>query len=242
MSIDQKVIGSAASVAARNKMTTPIPASQVVQQQPNSQTPYGSANTFPNFIARSTRPQKEEAIVLDSIDGLTNDDYLDGLDKLTDLNNARYILKISGGRVCIYLNDKNQILDVSTDSTTCFKCNQTGHIAKSCPSNLISSNEANSFKITTNDMTPGLQNNMPAQNNLTMVPNTTNKRPLSTTREDSRKYPINETPLPEKTATEKDEIGYHSDSTNTNNFQIVKSSKGKRRKVKKSTTTIIPSI
>ncbi|OXU19765.1 hypothetical protein TSAR_014209, partial [Trichomalopsis sarcophagae] len=48
-------------------------------------------------------PKREQAIVLDSIEGLTIDDYIDGLEKVIDLNHVRFISKISGLRVCIYL-------------------------------------------------------------------------------------------------------------------------------------------
>lgn len=51
-------------------------------------------------------PSKEQAIILDSIDGCTIDDYLDGIEKTTELSNVRFISKISGNRVCIYLNNK----------------------------------------------------------------------------------------------------------------------------------------
>ena len=37
------------------------------------------ANYRTNITATKNRPNKEDAIIMDSIEGLTNDDYIDGL-------------------------------------------------------------------------------------------------------------------------------------------------------------------
>lgn len=67
-----------------------------------------SSTSYSNAIT-STAPKREYAIVIDSIEGLTIDDYLDGLELLLDLTNVKYISKISGSRVCIYLNSKKHV-------------------------------------------------------------------------------------------------------------------------------------
>ena len=67
--------------------------------QPNSQ------QTYANATAKQILPTKEQAIILDSIEGISIDDYVDGLEKIIDLNQIRYISKISGRRVCIYLSN-----------------------------------------------------------------------------------------------------------------------------------------
>ena len=51
--------------------------------------------------ANVSRPSRDQAVVIDSIEGLTNDDYLDGIETLTSINNVRNISKTSGGRVCV---------------------------------------------------------------------------------------------------------------------------------------------
>ena len=50
-------------------------------------------------------PQKKQAIIFDSIEGIYIDDCVDGLEKVIDFNKIRYISKISGQRVCIYLSN-----------------------------------------------------------------------------------------------------------------------------------------
>lgn len=42
-------------------------------------------------------------------EGITDDDYLDGLEKLTEIRNVKYISKISGKRVIIYLKNKELV-------------------------------------------------------------------------------------------------------------------------------------
>lgn len=54
-------------------------------------------------------PKRDQAIVIDSLEGCTIDDYLDGLEQLLELSNVKFISKISGGRVCIYLANKSTV-------------------------------------------------------------------------------------------------------------------------------------
>lgn len=66
--------------------------------------------------ANISRPSRNQAIVVDSIENLTNDDYLDGIEKLTSLNNVTNISKMSGGRVCIYLSSKKLVEELNNKS------------------------------------------------------------------------------------------------------------------------------
>ncbi|KAJ8687368.1 hypothetical protein QAD02_023162 [Eretmocerus hayati] len=71
-----------------------------------------SGNTQPTFakvFSNSTRPKRQYAIVIESKEGLTHDDYLDGLEKLIDLDQVKSISKISGNRVCLYLESKTLV-------------------------------------------------------------------------------------------------------------------------------------
>ena len=91
-----------ATVVALAQMATNNDVNYTVSQNVNQQT-YAAA------IAKSSLPKKDEAIVIDAVDGLSNDDYIDGLEKLTSVSNIRYISKISGSRVCIYLANKTLV-------------------------------------------------------------------------------------------------------------------------------------
>ena len=93
--------------------------SQRIQESAVPATPSASPPTYAKITAAKKRPSKEDAIVIDSIDGLTNDDYIDSLEVLTNVNNIRHISKISGSRVIVYLSNsdlvqelKNKVLQV----------------------------------------------------------------------------------------------------------------------------------
>ena len=74
-----------------------------------SQDTHGSkstpTSTYANVTAKELVPKKEQAIVIDSIEGCNIDDYLDGLENLIDVSNIKFISKISGARVCVYLTN-----------------------------------------------------------------------------------------------------------------------------------------
>ena len=71
--------------------------------QVNSQN--STMKTYAGAIA--TRPRKEQAVIIESLEGYTNDDYIDGLEKLVQPTDIRFMSKISGARVCVFLaNEK----------------------------------------------------------------------------------------------------------------------------------------
>ncbi|KAJ8686181.1 hypothetical protein QAD02_021975 [Eretmocerus hayati] len=78
----------------------------LTQVNPTIMTSNVAAPTFAKVFANSLRPKREDSIIIDSIEGLTNDDYLDELEMLIDLINVKSISKMSGGGVCIYLANK----------------------------------------------------------------------------------------------------------------------------------------
>ena len=68
-----------------------------------------SQQSYASVTAFKSRPSKEDAIVIDSIESLTNDDYVDGLETLIDVKDIRYMSKISGKRIIVYLSSKNLV-------------------------------------------------------------------------------------------------------------------------------------
>lgn len=71
--------------------------------------PTVTQSSYANVASTAPTPSKDQAIILDSIEGCTIDDYLDGIEKITELSNVRFISKISGNRVCIYLNSSDLV-------------------------------------------------------------------------------------------------------------------------------------
>ena len=77
----------------------------LASQETTRDSQLNSQQTYANATAKQILPIKEQAIILDSIEGISIDNYIDGLEKVIDLNQIRYISKISGRRVCIYLSN-----------------------------------------------------------------------------------------------------------------------------------------
>lgn len=60
--------------------------------------------TYANVLQQDKCPTKEQAVVLDAIDGLTIENYCAALAKIVDPVNVRYISRISQRRICVYLS------------------------------------------------------------------------------------------------------------------------------------------
>lgn len=56
--------------------------------------------------ANVTRTQKNQAIIIDAVDYLTNDDYVDGIETLIPTREIVSISRVSGGRIQIFLSSK----------------------------------------------------------------------------------------------------------------------------------------
>ncbi|XP_058804786.1 uncharacterized protein LOC131671957 [Phymastichus coffea] len=81
-----------------------------------------SFTQYPNSYASATvqppLPRKDHAIITDSVEGATIDDYIDGLETLTDASNIKFISKISGNRVCVYLINSSLVETLSDKTFT----------------------------------------------------------------------------------------------------------------------------
>lgn len=87
--------------------------------------------------ARATRsdvfPKRDQAIVLQAIDGVPVKDYVSELVKATSPETIRFISRISNGRICVYLSTK-QIADDLIDNTKTITIGNTGIPIKSLAS------------------------------------------------------------------------------------------------------------
>lgn len=80
----------------------------ITQETPRS-TQQRPSQSYANAIVQGFMPKKDQGIVMESIEGLSNDNCIDGLEKLTNVSNIKSISKISGGRVCVFLTDKSLV-------------------------------------------------------------------------------------------------------------------------------------
>ena len=76
--------------------------------------------SYAKMVQQVQYPTKEQAIILDSIEGLSVQDYTIAIGNLVQPSNIRYVSRISHGRVCIYLSSK-ELADKVTDNHTTVK-------------------------------------------------------------------------------------------------------------------------
>ncbi|KAL4703456.1 hypothetical protein ACJJTC_010776 [Scirpophaga incertulas] len=62
--------------------------------------------SYANVTSTTVFPKKDQAIVLDSIDGITLREYLLSLSSIIPATSIRFISRISNARICIYLDSK----------------------------------------------------------------------------------------------------------------------------------------
>lgn len=76
-----------------------------MSQQP-SQKP-STVSSYANVTSTTCFPKKDQAIILDAIDGVTLKDYLISLSSILPTTAIRFVSRISNARICIYLDTKN---------------------------------------------------------------------------------------------------------------------------------------
>lgn len=72
--------------------------------------------SYANVTSKIMYPKKDQAIVIDSIDGLMLRDYLVSLSTVTKPSTIRFISRIANSRICVYLDSKetaNELVDVT---------------------------------------------------------------------------------------------------------------------------------
>ncbi|KAJ8672962.1 hypothetical protein QAD02_004223 [Eretmocerus hayati] len=92
-----------------------ISANGVDDKQPGTA---GLKMTYANTIANSSLPKKDQAIIIDSVEGYTLEDYIDGLEELIQVRDIRGISKVTGNRVCVYLADKDLVTQLKNKVIT----------------------------------------------------------------------------------------------------------------------------
>ena len=65
-----------------------------------------STSSYAQIAQQTQFPTREQAIVLDSVEGISIQEYTVAIGKITDPKNIRFVSRISHGRVCLYLNSK----------------------------------------------------------------------------------------------------------------------------------------
>ena len=77
-----------------------------------------------SYATVTQQPTKEQAILLDSIEGITIQDYAVSIGNIIGPSNIKFISRISNGRICLYLSSK-QVADNLVNKQT--KINSRNH-------------------------------------------------------------------------------------------------------------------
>ena len=70
-----------------------------------------------SYVAATVRdqfPKKDQAIVIESISDIPIDEYIQEIGKLVSPNNIRFVSRVSGNRVCMYLDSKQTVEDLTS--------------------------------------------------------------------------------------------------------------------------------
>lgn len=85
--------------------------------QPTGNMTNATSGSYARALQQEQCPTKEQAIILDSIEGLTVREYALAIGSIVDPRNIRFVSRTSHGRVCLYLSSK-EIADNLTDNNT----------------------------------------------------------------------------------------------------------------------------
>lgn len=80
-------------------------------------------NSYSGITINGPAPNRKNAIIFDSIEGPTLDDYVDGLEELIHASEIRFLSKIANNRVCVYLNGPTTVEELENK-----KIKVTGHV------------------------------------------------------------------------------------------------------------------
>lgn len=97
-----------------NPENTPSASQNPTSQETNRSQP---THSYAAAIQKNQFPKKDQAIVIDSITDIPIDKYIFEIGKLTNPSNIRFVLRISGNRVCVYLDSKQTVNDLTTKHT-----------------------------------------------------------------------------------------------------------------------------
>lgn len=89
-----------------------------------------TAATYANAVEKEQCISKEQAIVLDSIEGVTIEEYLIAIGNIVQPKNILYISRISQKRVCLYLNSKELVDNVVDNNVKVKIRNYTAEIRR----------------------------------------------------------------------------------------------------------------
>ena len=86
-------------------------------EQPNQASTLLNLNkkSYAHVTSNNSFPTKEQAIAMDSLEGITIGEYVKAVDKLSSPNDIRFVSRILNNRICTYISTK-EVGDKLTDT------------------------------------------------------------------------------------------------------------------------------
>lgn len=122
LSLNDKLLAANTKVTQNNKPTTTLsqafPSSSFSNDSTTSTNPPQNTNqtkSFAETTANYVLPKMDQAIVINSIDGIKQIQYIIALGNITDPSNIISASRISNNRFCIFLKNKQTVEDLITN-------------------------------------------------------------------------------------------------------------------------------
>jgi len=105
--------------------TSTLSTSDASRSTLNSSSPIGTHNKLNYALAttNSNMPKREQAIILNPVDGLLIKDYISAIGQIISPNNIIFVSKISMGRVCVFLSSEQILTSLLEKSQSKLKIN-----------------------------------------------------------------------------------------------------------------------
>jgi len=111
-SLNDKLLASNKQQTQTNKSNSTTPSQAISQPTSNSSTNNFQGKSFAETTANSYTPKMEQAIVMNSVDGIKQIQYIIALNKITDASNIISASRISNNRFCVFLKSQQIANDI----------------------------------------------------------------------------------------------------------------------------------
>lgn len=112
LSLNDKLLASNKQLTQTNQSNSTTSSQAISQPTSNSPTNNFQGKSFAETTANSYTPKMEQAIVMNSVDGIKQIQYIIALNKITDATNIISASRISNNRFCVFLKSQQIANDI----------------------------------------------------------------------------------------------------------------------------------
>jgi hypothetical protein len=112
LSLNEKLLASNKQLTQTNKSNSTTTTQVNSQPTSHSSINHFQGKSFAEKTANSSTPKMDQAIVMNSVDGIKQTQYIIALNKITDSINIIFASRISNNRFCIFLKSQQIANDI----------------------------------------------------------------------------------------------------------------------------------